>query len=970
MSYSSLFYILDIHDGTLTESTTQTEILLFGIKDNKRCVVRVTDVPFCLFVQVPDSYEADDVWQLKNTINAQVRINKNFCMRTNCCGNTKQEDKRQKTNDSTHEKIDFLCTSPCAHKIRNDKSLDKVVSNASLMMLRSCVGYYKEKKKFACLTLTRPFVSNQVCKFLYAYMKTQQWNNGEEVCEVFMDATTAFAYSYHFSRPICTGTVLDLTNVTRVNTQKTECEEEYIISYKKMVFSDMKLPPPTCLSVLAFDIETSVRANTSISTPDKDEILLITGAFEDRDYGFTWGNLPTNLPNIVQYRTEKEMLEGFLEFIRKLDPDIITGFRCNAFDWEFIFVRAKMLGVPFMNKLSKVKNFHIIYLNAKRSSGAGGSYTVTYIICPGRLFIDVYPYAKKSLDKQPSYSLDHVSYVVLKERKIEFDVTQNNRIFYGESIEERDKFFMYGLRDSRLALRLFDAMKILNNVLILSNIVGMTVRQYLLIEKQEQLRNLARRFFWPRGFVTPKHENVGGESIIPYYKKLPILAKYEGGTVLKPKPGRYLDPVITLDINSMYPSIMRSANLCISTVCTPDTPGAVKHSTQYCFIPSTMQKGLFPEMLELLIKERNDAKANMAKAEANKDVYMQDIYNIMQKGLKEVANSLYGTTGAPDSIFKCPYAAATTTAIGRECFQKLLDFMLGEKLETIYGDTDSIFAVLRGTSFRDSFTVGKALSAKINSQGVLPPLVKIAFENVKWFFMIFEKKKYVSTNYTDPDGEGKLSQKGTVAVMSDNAPIAGVIFTVLTKMMMDKNTTLDELETYVRQQLYRILNYDTALEMKDFIIAQSFRKELKDYANPDNQVHIQALKHWKRWSPSTAPVLGDKIPYLIARMPDEKAKMGECVRPPFMLKNIREVDVNRFVNNKLVEPISKFLRVAGFEQERVKSVFDFRKHSVFDPKKKEQHIPKHHLRPSYLNLYKKEKSTQPKITDMFKPRNI
>ena len=42
--------------------------------------------------------------------------------------------------------------------------------------------------------------------------------------------------------------------------------------------------------------------------------------------------------------------------------------------------------------------------------------------------------------------------------------------------------------------------------------------------------------------------------------------EYIGATVLTPKPGYYTDPIITLDFASLYPSIMRTWNLCMSSL--------------------------------------------------------------------------------------------------------------------------------------------------------------------------------------------------------------------------------------------------------------------------------------------------------------------------------------------------------------------------------------------------------------------
>jgi DNA polymerase elongation subunit (family B) len=969
----SFFYVLDVFDDTITPNTSQTEILLFGLVDSKRVCVRVVNVPFYIFFQVPDDFE--DLDHLKNEINKNVKFNKYHCMRTHCCSSVEQEPKRAKTEGNTegkpekeNKKIEFMCTHPCVEKIKNDKSLISVVLDAKFIMLRSCVGYFPTPKKFIQFRLARPFVSNQVCKFLYAYAKTQKWNGGEEVCDVFNDATTAFCYSYEKQKVIATGSVLDLSELKRVQTQKTTCDEEYLVDYTRLPLIDKKLPPPI-LKTIAFDIETGVRSINDFSDPTKDAILFISASFLNDDIGFTWRS--TTLSNVSVFINEKEMLQGFLDWIKKIDPDIITGFRNNAFDWEFIIIRSKILGVPFETQLSRVKNFPLIYLNAKRQSSGKGSYTVTYIHCPGRVFHDMYPYVKQLQDKLPSNGLNDWAHHLLKEKKHEWAVIQNNVVFYGDDIKKRDEFFSYGLKDARLALALYNKTKAINNVLTQSNVVGMAVRQWLSVGVQDQLRNLARRFFWPRGFVIPKHDVIYSldkkETIIPYYKKLPILCDYEGGLVLDPVPGLYKDPVITLDISSSYPSNMRSSNLCISTVCEPNTPGAIQYSTGYWFVSGEKQKGLFPEMLELLLNERNDAKKLKEEAILCGDTYMQEIHDILQNALKIVANSLYGATGAPESIFNCPYAAATTTARGRECLKMLLEFMKKENLEVIYGDTDSIFAVLRGKTPQEAIDIGKSLAKKINEQGVLPPLVKIVWENLKLPYLLEEKKKYASINYKSLDKPGELVQKGTIAVMSDNARIAARVFTTLMEKLMDIKTTFDELELFVRQEMYNILNYINVTK-EDFIIAQTFKKEFNEYKNPDGEVHLQVIKHWKKWSPVNVPKVGDKIPYLIARIPHEKAKMGDCVRPPFMIPTVKQVDVNRFVLNKLKKPISKLLLVAGLDEARVSDIFAFQKHSFYDSNLACQNVPEVYLKPSYLDLFKPivVKDTQPKITHMFK----
>lgn len=46
--------------------------------------------------------------------------------------------------------------------------------------------------------------------------------------------------------------------------------------------------------------------------------------------------------------------------------------------------------------------------------------------------------------------------------------------------------------------------------------------------------------------------------------------QYEGATVIEPVRGYYPQPIVTLDFNSLYPSIMIGHNLCYTTLVKPE----------------------------------------------------------------------------------------------------------------------------------------------------------------------------------------------------------------------------------------------------------------------------------------------------------------------------------------------------------------------------------------------------------------
>jgi DNA polymerase delta subunit 1 len=51
--------------------------------------------------------------------------------------------------------------------------------------------------------------------------------------------------------------------------------------------------------------------------------------------------------DIIECRDEKELLTKWAEFVRQLDPDLLTGYNIQNFDLPYIMDRAKYLKVKF-----------------------------------------------------------------------------------------------------------------------------------------------------------------------------------------------------------------------------------------------------------------------------------------------------------------------------------------------------------------------------------------------------------------------------------------------------------------------------------------------------------------------------------------------------------------------------------------------------------------------------------------------
>lgn len=57
---------------------------------------------------------------------------------------------------------------------------------------------------------------------------------------------------------------------------------------------------------------------------------------------------------VLSFTNEKEMLEAWSAFVRQVDPDIITGYNINNFDFPYLIDRARHLKSNSFPMLSRV----------------------------------------------------------------------------------------------------------------------------------------------------------------------------------------------------------------------------------------------------------------------------------------------------------------------------------------------------------------------------------------------------------------------------------------------------------------------------------------------------------------------------------------------------------------------------------------------------------------------------------------
>jgi DNA polymerase elongation subunit (family B) len=189
-------------------------------------------------------------------------------------------------------------------------------------------------------------------------------------------------------------------------------------------------------TIMSFDIE-CVSCDGSFPNPERETDRVIQIGLTMSRYGedecyykhiVTLGSCDPLEGIIVEsYNTEKEVLLAFSKLVRKIDPDVITGYNINGFDFNYLNERAKLLGIaPQFSRMSRIKNQISEFVIKDLSSAALGENKLKFFDMKGRVILDLMKVIQRD-HKLPSYKLDEVTSTFIREGIINItnDVSNN-----------------------------------------------------------------------------------------------------------------------------------------------------------------------------------------------------------------------------------------------------------------------------------------------------------------------------------------------------------------------------------------------------------------------------------------------------------------------------------------------------------------------------------------------------------------
>ena len=688
------------------------------------------------------------------------------------------------------------------------------------------------------------------------------------------------------------------------------------------------------------------------------------------DYDVSKSIMTANRVVYTQCATENELLLRFLAHWNTPAhmPDVVTGWNMRTFDIPYIINRCRRIldedKVKLLSPWGRVEEKQVTMM--KKQTQLYDIIGVSQID-----YLDLFKKFGYSFGPQESYRLDHIAYVVLGERKLEYDGSLHSLY-----INDHQEFIDYNIRDVDLVERIDDKIGLMTLCFTMAYKAGVNFNDTF--GTTGIWDTLIYRYLLPQNIIVPPN-------------KESFKSDYEGGYVKAPQCGVH-DWVASFDVNSLYPNIIVQWNMSPETIMkgrhdhrvSPDSilEGYVPEKVEGVGIAgsgqmfSNAKQGFMPKIIEEMYDERVKIKklmiASKKELEAADKTNKQEVYRIerdiatyenQQTAIKILLNSLYGALGNKYFRYFTMEIAEGITLSGQMIIrwaEKAVNDYLNKALKNekykdyvIAIDTDSVYVALEQvvkttgltdkekiTNFLDKLC-GEALEsvldksfAKLADQlNVHKRRITMKREAIADRAIWTAKKRYI-LNVLDNEGvryaKPKLKIMGIEAIKSSTPGTCREAFEELFNVLI--SGTEAETQAFIRD--YRAKFETLQAHEKAFPRGVSSVKEYQDKdtiykkGTPINSRAAILYNYMltKQGLKTYTPIRGgDKIKYihLYPNNPLKENVIGfvDILPPEFKLDKF--IDNDTQFDKAFLEPAKSILDAIGWKAEPVATLEDF-----------------------------------------------
>ncbi|XP_058192806.1 DNA polymerase zeta catalytic subunit-like [Rhododendron vialii] len=327
-----------------------------------------------------------------------------------------------------------------------------------------------------------------------------------------------------------------------------------------------------------------------------------------------------------------------------------------------------------------------------------------------------------------------------------------------------------------------------------------------------------------------------------------------------------------------------------------------------------VRKGVVPRLLEEILSTRIMVKQAMKKLAPSQQVRYR-IFNARQLALKLIPNVTCGYMAAGFSgRMPCEELADSIVQCGHRTLENAISFVNSHdrwNAKVIYGDTDSMFVLLRGRTVEESFEIGREIASAVTAN---PYPVTLKMEKVYHSCFLLTKKRYVGYNYESPDQvKPVFDAKGIEMVCKDTCGTVAKIMEQSLRIFFERKD-INQFKAYLLRQWKRILS--SRVSLQDFVFAKEVR--LGTYSTRASSslppAAIVAAKAM-RTDPRAEPRYGDRIPNVVVQGEPGSRLVDMVVDPLDLLVIDSPVRLNDiyYITKQIIPELQRVFGLVGVD---------------------------------------------------------
>ena len=406
-------------------------------------------------------------------------------------------------------------------------------------------------------------------------------------------------------------------------------------------------------------------------------------------------------------KSELEAIDTMLRIIYTFRPDVITAHNGENFDWYFLIVRCLMLGTTMEEMSAKYFNGNVIRKEEKESILKLGGEIETYnkTIVPYTVVTDSLHAVRRAQAIDSNMLRADLKYATQYAK-----MTKPNRVYVpGDKINSTwaDKVNKYAFNDENGSWYLITDKTPLKEGYV--ETTGKYIVERYLLDDLWECDKVEHKFnttnFLICKLLPVPYEKCTTMGTAGQWKALMLAWSYEndlaiplaentgaftGGLSRLLNVG-YVDNVVKLDYNSLYPSIILTWGISDWN----DLMNAMLKMLEYVLTQRESFKGLKKKAGKIVDKLKAKVQGSKATeeelSEFNKAGADYAFNDKKQAQMKVFGNSFFGSYGSNNgSVFpwKSPKCAEQTTCTGRQCLRLMISHFSNLGYKPIVGDTD------------------------------------------------------------------------------------------------------------------------------------------------------------------------------------------------------------------------------------------------------------------------------------------